>query len=408
MKPLKAEENVFASARKITRVLFTDYPSGRPVLARDFVMNRDVNPGESVTQSRNSVSSALKDEVKGLSPAYFAMVMATGIVSIAGHLLGMRLIAVPLFWFNIGAYLLLWILSVLRLILYPHQFLGDLIDHQRGPGFFTVVAASCILGSQFLLISGSLRLAVSLWIVGIVLWLGLSYTIFTAFTIKEIKPPLDEGISGAWLLAVVATQSVAVLSALIASHWQQPYRLEMNFFALSMWLWGGMLYIWMISLIFYRYTFFKFSPGDLSPPYWINMGAMAISTLAGALLIINAPDAPFLRSLLPFLKGFTVFYWATGTWWIPMLVVLAAWRYVYKRFPLRYDPLYWGAVFPLGMYSVCTFRMAQAMELDFLYFIPRYFMYVALLAWLAAFAGLLSRLGRGLLAFASKRGTLTV
>ena len=61
-----------------------------------------------------------------------------------------------------------------------------------------------------------------------------------------------------------------------------------------MWLWGGMLYIWIISLIFYRYTFFRFSPTDLAPPYWINMGAMAISTLAGSLLIANAPDAPFL------------------------------------------------------------------------------------------------------------------
>jgi hypothetical protein len=91
-----------------------------------------------------------------------------------------------------------------------------------------------------------------------------------------------------------------------------------------MWLWGGMLYIWMMSLIFYRYTFFTLEPGDLSPPYWINMGAMAISTLAGSLLILNSPDAPFLLSLLPFIKGFTVFYWATGTWWIPMLLVLAS------------------------------------------------------------------------------------
>jgi len=64
---------------------------------------------------------------------------------------------------------------------------------------------------------------------------------------------------------------------------------------------------------------------DLAPPHWINMGAMAISTLAGSLLIVNAPDAP----LLPFIKGFTVLYWATGTWWIPMLVVLAIWRYGY-------------------------------------------------------------------------------
>jgi len=207
-------------------------------------MNRVMNLDDSTPRSTRAVASSLKDEVRDLSPAYFAMVMATGIVSIAGHLLGMRLVAIPLFWLNIAAYVVLWVLSVLRLILYPHQFLGDLIDHQRGPGFFTVVAASCILGSQFMLISGSLRLAVSLWIVGIVLWLGLTYTIFTAFTIKEIKPPLDEGISGAWLLAVVATQSIAVLSALIASHWQQPFRLETNFFALSMWLWGGMLYIW--------------------------------------------------------------------------------------------------------------------------------------------------------------------
>jgi tellurite resistance protein TehA-like permease len=234
--------------------------------------------------------------------------------------------------------------------------------------------------------------------VALALWVGLTYTIFTAFTIKEEKPPLEQGISGAWLLAVVATQSIAVLSAHLAAHAAPPYRLELNFLALSMWLWGGMLYIWMISLIFYRYTFFRFSPGDLSPPYWISMGAMAISTLAGSLLIENSPQAPFLASLAPFLKGFTVFYWATGTWWIPMLLVLGVWRHGVKRFPLRYDPLYWGAVFPLGMYAVCTFEMARALELEFLYVVPRYAVYVALAAWALAFSGLLRSLARGLVA----------
>ena len=29
------------------------------------------------------------------------------------------------------------------------------------------------------------------------------------------------------------------------------------------------------------------------------------------------------------------------------------------RFPIRYDPLYWGAVFPLGMYTVATWQMAR-------------------------------------------------
>ena len=196
------------------------------------------------------------------------------------------------------------------------------------------------------------------------------------------------------LLAVVSTQSIAVLSALLATHLGQPLKLELNFLALSMWLWGGMLYIWMMSLIFYRYTFFTLEPGDLSPPYWINMGAMAISTLAGSLLILNSPDAPFLHSLLPFLKGFTVFYWATGTWWIPMLLLLGVWRHVVRRFPLRYDPLYWGAVFPLGMYAASTQQMIDALELEFLHFLPPLFPVIALAAWAAAFVGLVVDLVR--------------
>lgn len=330
----------------------------------------------------------------GLSPAYFGMVMATGIVSLAAHMLGMPAIAQALFALNLVVYCVLWTLTIARMIRYPRPFFGDMVDHLRGPGFFTLVAGSSVLGSQFVMLTGNYRLGMALWILALVLWIALTYTIFTAFTIKEEKPTLDKGINGAWLLAVVATQSIAVLSALHATHLPQPYRFGLNFLALSMWLWGGMLYIWMMSLIFYRYTFFRLAPGDLAPPYWINMGAMAISTLAGSLLIINAPDAPFLVSLLPFLKGFTIFYWATGTWWIPMLVVLAVWRYVFKRFPLTYDPLYWGAVFPLGMYAASTHEMSTALSLDFLSPLPTVFLYVALTAWSAASVGLVLSLVR--------------
>lgn len=335
---------------------------------------------------------------QGLNPAYFAMVMATGIVSLAADQIGMAAVASALFRLNVAAYLFLWLLTVLRAAWFPRELWRDLVDHQRGPGFFTSVAASAVLGSQFVVMVHLYAPAKLLWALAFTLWVGLTYAMFAAFIIKEQKPPLEKGISGAWLLAVVATQSIAVLSAQLAAHLAQPYKLTLNFLALSMWLWGGMLYIWMIALIFYRYMFFRFAPDDLSPPYWISMGAMAISTLAGSLLIANAPDAPFLVSLLPFLKGFTVFYWATGTWWIPMLVVLEVWRHVYARFPLRYDPLYWGAVFPLGMYAASTFDMAHALELGFLYELARYVVYVALAVWALAFAGLVRALVAAILA----------
>jgi tellurite resistance protein TehA-like permease len=130
------------------------------------------------------------------------------------------------------------------------------------------------------------------------------------------------------------------------------------------------------------------SPSDLAPPYWINMGAVAISTLAGTLLVAAAPLSPLVRELLPFIKGLTLLFWATATWWIPMLVVLGIWRHVYRRFPLRYDPLYWGAVFPLGMYTAATYRLASAIDAPVLLAIPRAFVYVAVAAWAITALGL--------------------
>ena len=330
--------------------------------------------------------------LENLSPSYFAFVMATGIISIGCQLFGPRALAVALFALNCVAYVVIWALTLLRVRRYPRRVLADLTSHQLGFAFLTVVAGTGVLGTETVLIADAPTLATVLLGLTVVLWLGLSYAIFAALTVKREKPPLERSISGTWLLAVVATQSIAVLIALLAPHWGNPQPLSADFAALSMWLFGGMLYIWIISLIFYRYTFFTLEPDDLTPPYWINMGAMAISTLAGSLLIENSTTAPFLHAMRPFLEGFTVFYWATGTWWIPIILILGVWRYGYRRLPFEYDPLYWGAVFPIGMYAVATYRMIEAMGLDFLDPVPKVFLALALFAWLATFIGLLRRL----------------
>ncbi|OGA68943.1 MAG: hypothetical protein A3G83_11500 [Betaproteobacteria bacterium RIFCSPLOWO2_12_FULL_68_20] len=122
------------------------------------------------------------------------MVMATGIVSIAAHMLGLSLIAVALFWLTIVAYLVLWLLNVLRAIWFARDFFSDMVNHQRGMGFFTIVAGSCVLGSQFVLIAENYQVATYLWVLALVLWIGLTYTIFTAFTVNETKPSLEAGI----------------------------------------------------------------------------------------------------------------------------------------------------------------------------------------------------------------------
>jgi tellurite resistance protein TehA-like permease len=328
-----------------------------------------------------------------MHPASFALVMATGIVSIACQLLGWRWLAGPLLSANVLFYGVLWILTVARIVQFPERVLADISHHGRAVGFFTTVAATCVLGSQAFVIRGAWAYAVGLWLLGIVLWAVVTYTVFTVLTVKTEKPPLAEGINGGWLVAVVAAQSVCVLGAQLADGFGASAP-SLLLFCLCMWLGGGMLYIWIISLIFYRYTFFTMSPSDLAPPYWVNMGAVAISTLAGTMLIAAAPRSSLLSDLLPFLKGLTLLFWATATWWVPMLVILGVWRHVYRRFPLRYDPLYWGAVFPLGMYTVCTFRLAQVIDAPVLLVIPRVSIYVAVAAWLLAMTGLVREMAR--------------
>ena len=326
-----------------------------------------------------------------MHPAYFALVMATGIVSIACYLVELQPIAVPLLWINIAFYAALWILTIVRMARFRDRVIADLFHHGRAVGFFTTVAATCVLGSQLFVIVDARSAATALWLAGIVLWALITYGVFAILTLKAEKPSLAEGINGGWLVSVVAAQSVSVLGSQLAPTFGAAAA-KVLFFSLAMWLGGGMLYIWIISLIVYRYTFFTISPSDLAPPYWINMGAVAISTLAGSLLVMAAPHSTIITELLPFIKGLTLMFWATATWWIPMLIILGIWRHVYMRFPLRYDPLYWGAVFPLGMYTVGTFRLSQAIDARFLMAIPRVFVFVAIAAWTLTMMGLVQEL----------------
>jgi tellurite resistance protein TehA-like permease len=318
--------------------------------------------------------------------------MATGIVGTAAELIGLGRVSWALLAVNVLLYAGLAALLVLRLTTAPGRVREDLHSHARAPGFLTTVAGTCILGTEFVVRWYHPAVAGALWLLGIGLWVGLIYTFFFLMTIQERKPRLDEGMNGSWMLVVVSTQSVSVLGTLLAP--ALPWRPVVLSMTLGFFLLGCMFYMLLFSLILYRFLFFPFDPAELTPPYWINMGAVAITTLAGSLLMLRSTEWTSLAQLRPFLEGFTLLFWSTATWWIPLLLALGAWRHLHRRVPLRYDLQYWSMVFPVGMYTVATYRLAEALDWKFLLVVPRVGGWFALGVWLAAFAGLVRRVAR--------------
>ena len=101
---------------------------------------------------------------------------------------------------------------------YPRRFFGDMVDHLRGPGWLHPVASTSVLGSQFVVLAADYRAATVLWIA----WRSCSGlrspTRSSRGSRSGAQTEPRPGISGARLLAVVATQSIAVLSGLLAAH----------------------------------------------------------------------------------------------------------------------------------------------------------------------------------------------
>src|SRR5262245_45838124 len=111
-----------------------------------------------------------RDDLKTLHPAYFALVMATGIVSIAASLHGIPVLSAVLFWLNALFLAGLAAATAVRILRYPQAFAADIQSHNRGVGFFTIAAATAVFGTELVLQFDAAGIAAVFWIASAVLW----------------------------------------------------------------------------------------------------------------------------------------------------------------------------------------------------------------------------------------------
>lgn len=317
----------------------------------------------------------------------FAFVMATGIVAIAAQSQGLRPIGIALFALNSAAFAILLLLMALRVIRNRSAVVTELSQHRTAAGFLTIVAGTAVLGDEVAVQLGARPVAAALWLAACGFWVGFDYAFFVALATRANKSSLAQGLDGTWLLVAVATESLAVLATHVTGGFARPDIVV--WLGLSWFLLGGFFYLIVIVLVLQRWLFEPLLPDELTPPYWINMGAMAIATLAGAQLESIAGMDPLLTRLLPGLALATMLCWAVATWWIPLILLMMIWRHAVRGVPLSYRFSYWSMVFPLGMYTAATSAFVRAEGLDFLGWIPRVFVWIALGAWGAVCSGMI-------------------
>ncbi len=161
---------------------------------------------------------SIPSSVRKLHPGCFAAVMATGIVSIDVNQHGMPVLARVLLGLNAACFVVLGLLTAVRLILARRELLQDFVNPARGPAFLTFAAASCVLASQCLLVVHWPAWAAALTVLGAASWTALLYLLLLVVICGQRKPGFRRSINGGWLVAVVSTQALAVALILLVSH----------------------------------------------------------------------------------------------------------------------------------------------------------------------------------------------
>ncbi len=332
--------------------------------------------------------SWVRSFVATFPPGYFALVMASGIVSVGLSQEGFTVASAVLLGLAVLAHLVFTIVTVWRFVAYRSKMAADVRDPRRAFGFFTFVAGTNVIG---------VRLAAE-WPVGALILLAISapvgvllgYAIPWVSVLGRAKRPIIAAANGTWFTWVVASQSVAVLSATIEPRFGHLQQL-LAIVSVMAWSVGVILYATAAIFVAFRLMWYPVTPRQLNPPYWVAMGAMAITVVAAA-KIIEMDSTPMVDSVRGLIAGLVVVFWCFATWLIPVLVAAGVWRHLIRRIPFHYDANFWSMVFPLGMYAVAGIYLGRANKLPIVEQIGHAWLWVAVVAWLFTAASMALKL----------------
>jgi tellurite resistance protein TehA-like permease len=295
------------------------------------------------TPRRGVQYTTVKREFRRVPAGSGAFVMGTGIVSVALALDGEDVLSRTLFAIAAAG----WLVSA-----------AAALGRARVPASLTGVAGTAVLGARAAVLGWG-RVATIALAIAVSLWLALLPSL--------IRTPRERAV-GTSFLVVVATESIAVLAALVSQVEDARWVATIAVVPLAL---GLVAY----TLVARRFDLREVTSGH--GDQWVAGGALAISALACA--EVGEATTGALRATL---DDAALVVWVLAIGWLPLLVAGEL------RGPRRgFDLRRWAAVFPFGMYAVCSFLVARVDDVGSIATFARIWVWVALAVWLVAFAG---------------------
>lgn len=312
---------------------------------------------------RRPVPGAADRVLDAVPPASGAVVMGTGIVSVALYLDGHDTFSRVLAGLDGAFWLALVLLLPARALRDAGRFRADV----RTPAALTSVAGTGVLGTRVAL-DGWTGIGAALLVVALVIWLALVPNVLRHWRTPTV---------GVSLVLTVSTQSLALLAVVLGHRTG------------SGWLIEAALAPFALGLLFYAFVLARFDWRQLAAgrgDHWVVGGALAISTVVAGRLTRAAGDVGVLAGGLDVLRDVALALWAATVFWLPVLLVAEA------RWPRpRYDVRRWSTVFPVGMYAACSFVVGEVAEASPIADFARGWVWVAVAVWAVVLAAMLRR-----------------
>lgn len=327
-----------------------------------------------------------------LGPNWFASVMGTGIIAVAGVTLPFQFSG--LFFIASVAWMLAAFLLAILLIAIPMHWV-------RQPGAFKAIAsdpisiqffgappmalmtvgtATLLVGSHYLGQSTAVAIDLALWLVGTVLGFATAvvvpYRLFTQLSVNS------DAAFGGWLMPVVPPMVSASAGALLVPYMEVGIFRESlllicySFFGMSL-----LASLVIITMIWSRLAHFGSSGSTRVPTLWIVLGPVGQSiTAAGALgaAAITAINEPFSTGFKVFALVYGVPMWGFIWLWLPIALLLTI-RARNKR--MGFALTWWSFTFPIGTCVTGTSQLAALTGLPMFQWIAAALFVFLLFAW---------------------------